>query len=168
MLRQAQRRTWALSAAAWRTTWATGPARGVKKAAEEAQHRVLSEMDPAARTFLTGVPEQFFGRPVEVYHQSKNPMQDGYAQAQKWKLRFDFQGQWNNSLMGWSSSRDPVNILNLEFPTAEAAVAYCERLGYKCVVQADQGDHGERHEVRKNYGDNFLYQPPRKRVDDIF
>lgn len=59
----------------------------------------------------------------------KNAMQSGTYQTHKWKLEFDNQQRWENPLMGWGSTGDPISNLNLEFNSKEDAIVYCQRMG---------------------------------------
>ena len=61
--------------------------------------------------------------------------------------------RWENNLMGWASSADPVSNLLLDFATKEDAVAFAERNGYEYVLE----DPKERLPKAKSYALNFAW-----------
>jgi hypothetical protein len=56
-------------------------------------------------------------------------MQSGTHQLRKWKIDYDNRERWENPLVGWGSTGDPLSSLHLEFPSKEDAIIYCERMG---------------------------------------
>ena len=81
-------------------------------------------------------------------------MQSGIEQTKFWKLEFVKDGKkWENPLMGWTSSSDPVQALELKFNTKEEAVAYSERQGWTYSLREPQKPILKL----KNYASNFLY-----------
>jgi NADH dehydrogenase (ubiquinone) Fe-S protein 4 len=79
---------------------------------------------------LSGIPKDFAEeRRVRVFIAAKNSMQSGTFSLRRWKLEFDNRERWENNLMGWGSSGDPTSSLQIEFPTREDAIVYCERMG---------------------------------------
>lgn len=44
-------------------------------------------------------------------------------------MRFDKADQWKNPYMGWTSSRDPIRMLRLKFPTKEVAIRFAHDNG---------------------------------------
>ena len=48
---------------------------------------------------------------------------------------FQHTGKWDNPLMGWSSSADPLGTLKLTFDSEEAAIAYADKMGFKYEVR---------------------------------
>jgi NADH dehydrogenase (ubiquinone) Fe-S protein 4 len=107
---------------------------------------------------LSGVKEWHVKRKATIYRPSKNPMQSGTTKFKTWVLHFDKGQRWTNPLMGWTSSRDPVSNLKLQFATPEEAIAYAERQGlmYEVITPKDRGLIG------KTYESNFKYRPLRK------
>lgn len=85
---------------------------------------------------------------------AKTAMQSGPGGGKRWVIEFDPEAARRvEPLMGWTSSADTRQQLNLTFESREAAIAFCER-------------HGVPHEVRspharrvkpKAYADNFSY-----------
>ena len=62
-------------------------------------------------------------------------MQSGKALTDRWQLEFEpAEAKRPDPLTGWAGSGDTRDQLRLRFPTAEAAVAYCEREGLDFTV----------------------------------
>ncbi|RXN23509.1 NADH dehydrogenase [ubiquinone] iron-sulfur mitochondrial [Labeo rohita] len=81
-------------------------------------------------TTLTGVPEEHIKtRKVRIFVAARNAMQSGVKNTQKWKMDFDTRERWENPLMGWSSTADPLSNMVLTFSTKEDAVAFAEKNG---------------------------------------
>jgi NADH dehydrogenase (ubiquinone) Fe-S protein 4 len=103
---------------------------------------------------LSGVPEeQLKTRRVRIYVAAKNAMQSGTNRQHKWRIEFDTRERWENPLMGWTSSADPLSMMDIQFTTKEDAMIYCERNGWAYEVD-------EKQDVRlkpKNYGENFSW-----------
>merc|ERR1712122_30635 len=53
----------------------------------------------------------------------------GTHNMRNWVLKFDNRQRWENPLMGWASTGDPLSNTHMEFKTREAAQAYCESHG---------------------------------------
>ena len=60
---------------------------------------------------------------------TKSAMQSGDDSTRIWKLDFDQVERWENPLMGWDSSSDPVQGLHLQFNSREDAIVFAERHG---------------------------------------
>ncbi|KAI9336029.1 ETC complex I subunit conserved region-domain-containing protein, partial [Zopfochytrium polystomum] len=86
------------------------------------------------------------GVPPEVSRRSS-----GSARTNHWKIDFDTQPRWENKLMGWASSADPVQSLALKFSSKEDAILFAERQGYDYWVDVPQ----EPVFKVKSYSDNF-------------
>merc|ERR1719309_1042581 len=60
-------------------------------------------------TSLTGVPEEHIKpRKVRIFVPTKNAMQSGANNTKKWRMDFDTRERWENPLMGWASTGDPL------------------------------------------------------------
>lgn len=92
-------------------------------------------------------------RQVRISRPSKNVMQSGTASTSCWKIEFDSQTRWENWLIGWTSTADPLSNLTLTFPSKETAIAYCEKNKLQWFLE----DQPERKVRRKSYADNFAY-----------
>ncbi|VDL68409.1 unnamed protein product [Nippostrongylus brasiliensis] len=95
----------------------------------------------------------------------KRPMKEGKAIKwlktflspyifQSWRIEFDNRQRWENPLMGWSSTGDPLsNIsMNLKFASQEDAVAFCEKNKWTYEIE----EHF-RQVKPKSYGENFAW-----------
>ncbi|XP_036877985.1 NADH dehydrogenase [ubiquinone] iron-sulfur protein 4, mitochondrial isoform X2 [Manis javanica] len=79
-------------------------------------------------TTLTGVPEEHIKtRKVRIFVPARNNMQSGVNNTKKWKMEFDTRERWENPLMGWASTADPLSNMVLTFSTKEDAVAFAEK-----------------------------------------
>ncbi|KAB0362709.1 hypothetical protein FD754_006865 [Muntiacus muntjak] len=75
-------------------------------------------------TTLTGVPEEHIKtRKARIFVPARNNMQSGVNNTKKWKMEFDTRERWENPLMGWASTADPLSNLVLTFSTKEDAIA---------------------------------------------
>lgn len=91
---------------------------------------------------------------VRIYRPAKTAMQSGRGNTRKWLIEFQAAApKRNDTLMGWSGSRDTQTQVKLRFDTREEAVAYAQRQGW--VVQVEQPN--ERAIRPKSYADNFAY-----------
>ena len=71
----------------------------------------------------------------------------------RWKIEFDNQQRWENNLMGWSSTADPVSNILLDFADKEDAIAFAERHGWEFILE----DPKERAPKTKSYALNFAW-----------
>ncbi len=91
---------------------------------------------------------------ARIYRPAKTAMQSGRARTKSWVLEFEpASPRKPDPLMGWSSSSDMRQQIELEFDTAEEAVAYA-------------GKHGIAYQVfephvptprAKSYAENFRF-----------
>lgn len=56
-------------------------------------------------------------------------MQSGTYGTRRWRIEFDNRERWENPLVGWGSSGDPLSSLQPEFGSKEDAMMYCQRMG---------------------------------------
>ena len=89
--------------------------------------------------------------------QAKWPGQAPLSKESAWVISFQDQGEtaetWNNPLMGWVSSADPMaNNMRLQMPfdTAEDAKYFAEKRGWKFIIEAPI--------IRKGRDDDAQYQ----------
>ena len=67
---------------------------------------------------------------ARIFRPAKNAMQSGKARTKQWVLEYEPESPRTiDPLMGWTSSRDMRQQLQLEFDSAEEAVAYAEKNG---------------------------------------
>ena len=96
---------------------------------------------------------------VRIYRPTRNTMQSGRSRVEgKWFLEYELQSsRVPEPLMGWSSSEDTLNQVRLKFDSSEDAVSYAQKKGWEYSVQEQQ----QRKVIPRNYGDNFIYNPPK-------
>uniref|UniRef100_A0A1L8E1B8 NADH dehydrogenase [ubiquinone] iron-sulfur protein 4, mitochondrial n=1 Tax=Nyssomyia neivai TaxID=330878 RepID=A0A1L8E1B8_9DIPT len=104
---------------------------------------------------ITGVPEEHVkGRRVRIYIPPKNAMQSGTNNINNWEIEFDNRERWENPLMGWSSTGDPLSNMKIQFNTKEEAIEHCEKYGLRWFID---GDERQKPKRVKNYGNNFSW-----------
>ncbi|XP_015929329.2 NADH dehydrogenase [ubiquinone] iron-sulfur protein 4, mitochondrial [Parasteatoda tepidariorum] len=103
---------------------------------------------------VTGVPEEHVkSRLVRIFKPAKNPMQSGTFNIKKWKMEFETRQRWENSLMGWSSTGDPLSNMNVQFSSKEEAIDFCEKNGWPYYVEEPKTPAFKP----KSYGANFSW-----------
>ena len=67
---------------------------------------------------------------ARIYQRPKNAMQSGRYRTDSWTLEFaPTEAKRPDPLTGWAGSGDTNEQVRLGFPSAEAAIAYAERVG---------------------------------------
>ena len=67
---------------------------------------------------------------ARIYKPSRTAMQSGKARSQLWLLEYEPESPRQiDPLMGWTSSADMRQQVQLEFDTSEEAVAYAKKQG---------------------------------------
>jgi hypothetical protein len=90
---------------------------------------------------------------ARIYKPARTAMQSGNAKTKEWVLDFEpEQPRVVEPLMGWTSSGDMKQQLQLFFQTKEEAIAYCEREGIAYQV-FDSTVPSRRPRIA--YADNF-------------
>jgi len=88
--------------------------------------------------YLSDKPESEYGRKMRVFMPARSAGTQGVAKVGMWKVEPMNPGKrWGNPLMGWTSTRDPMNAINhgLErFESREHAVQWCISNGYEYEV----------------------------------
>jgi hypothetical protein len=105
--------------------------------------RILSVHDP----LRTPAPTV-----ARIHQRGRSPLQSGRARESIWLLTFEpRQRPAIDNLMGWTSSRDTLQQVELRFPTLEQAVAFAQRRGLYYLVETPR----QRATQPKSYADNF-------------
>ncbi|XP_050539653.1 NADH dehydrogenase [ubiquinone] iron-sulfur protein 4, mitochondrial [Daktulosphaira vitifoliae] len=103
---------------------------------------------------VSGVPEEHIKtRIVKISKATKNVMQSGTDNTHSWVMEFDNRQRWENPLMGWTSTGDPLSNMRLEFSNKVEAINFCEKNGWKWFLDAE---HKPKPKV-KSYGINFSW-----------
>ncbi|CAK9822073.1 NADH dehydrogenase [ubiquinone] iron-sulfur protein 4, mitochondrial [Anthophora retusa] len=126
-----------------------------KQLSEEARKEAIvitSETENVG--ICSGVPEeQLKSRTVRIYRPAKSAMQSGTNNINFWQLDFDTQERWENPLMGWTSTGDPLSNIQVGFTSREEAIAYCDKMGWKYYVQKPNINNPKP----RSYGINFSW-----------
>ncbi|KAJ6636214.1 NADH dehydrogenase [ubiquinone] iron-sulfur protein 4, mitochondrial [Pseudolycoriella hygida] len=102
---------------------------------------------------ISGVPsEHIRSRRVRIYIPAKNAMQSGTNNVNNWEMEFDTRERWENPLMGWTSTGDPLSNMKVEFNSKEEAIVHCEKNGWSWYIDGEEKPSKKRN---KNYGVNF-------------
>ncbi|XP_066037240.1 NADH dehydrogenase [ubiquinone] iron-sulfur protein 4, mitochondrial [Chamaea fasciata] len=105
-------------------------------------------------TTLTGVPDEHIKtRKVHIFVPARNAMQSGANNTKKWKMEFDTRERWENPLMGWASTADPLSNMVLTFSSKEDAIAFAEKNGWSYDVEEKKMPKPKS----KSYGANFSW-----------
>ena len=89
---------------------------------------------------------------ARIYKPAKTAMQSGTAKTKEWVLDYEpEQPREIEPLMGWTSSGDMRQQVQLRFDTSEEAIAYCERHGI--AYQVFEHKSSTRRGI--SYADNF-------------
>jgi len=115
---------------------------------------------PVDLTQLSGVPlEHIAPRRVLIKRPTKNAMQSGTAHLHRWTMSFDAQERWENTLMGWCSTADPLSNLEMSFPDKESAIAFCDKNKWSYELQ----DPPVKPPRAKSYAANFSWNKRTRR-----
>ena len=91
---------------------------------------------------------------ARIYKPARTAMQSGQAKTKEWVIDFDpEQPRQVEPLMGWTSSADMRQQVQLRFHSMEEAVAYCERNGI--AYRVIEPKNPERRSIA--YADNFAF-----------
>ncbi|VDM44437.1 unnamed protein product [Toxocara canis] len=105
---------------------------------------------------IAGVPEEHMEpRMARIFKPAREATQSGWNNTRVWKIELDNRERWENPLMGWSSTGDPLsNIsMNMDFASKEAAINFCVKNRWNYEV-----DEPQKPRVRpKAYGWNFSW-----------
>ena len=94
---------------------------------------------------------------ARIYQPSRNVMQSGRANTQRWILEFISDlPKTAEPLMGWTTSADTKEQVRMSFASKEAAVAYAEKHG----IAYDINEPSPNRLKLKSYADNFRWGKP--------
>ena len=96
----------------------------------------ISALDsPVPLKELSGIPPNHIGRYAVIFIPARCTTQSGTNATHKWRIEFETQQRWENPVMGWASSGDPLSNMVLEFSSKEAAIHYAVENGWKYKVK---------------------------------
>nr|KAG5693144.1 hypothetical protein BaRGS_025503 [Batillaria attramentaria] len=90
---------------------------------------------------------------VRIFIPARNAMQSGSYGMRRWKIEFDVRERWENPLMGWTSTGDPLSNMEVTFSTKEDAMAFCEKNGWDFFIEEPKKPTFKK----KSYGANFSW-----------
>jgi len=91
---------------------------------------------------------------ARIYVPARNAMQSGKARTKSWVLEYEpTKPREIDPLMGWTSSSDMLQQVQLEFATSDEAVEYATRHGIDYQVFEPHRPAAKS----KSYADNFRF-----------
>ncbi|MFH4978561.1 hypothetical protein AB6A40_005270 [Gnathostoma spinigerum] len=105
---------------------------------------------------IAGVPKEHMEmRYARIFRPAREATQSGSQNTKVWKIELDNRPRWENPLMGWASTGDPLsNIsMNLDFASKEDAVNFCIKNRWNFEVEEPK----EKRILPKSYGANFSW-----------
>ncbi|XP_026738393.1 NADH dehydrogenase [ubiquinone] iron-sulfur protein 4, mitochondrial, partial [Trichoplusia ni] len=106
-------------------------------------------------TPVSGVPEEHIRcRRVRIYQQPKNAMQSGTSNIHHWEMEFDTRQRWENPLMGWTSTGDPLSNMKVVFRSPDEAIQHCEKNGWSWYLDVPKIQKAFKP---KSYSVNFSW-----------
>lgn len=93
----------------------------------------LSEEEKKAKRWAIheqyAIPESVLEKPVRIVKTTRHAMQS-IASDNSWRLEFAKVGtQWEERLMGWTSTSDPMFCVKLKFSSIQDAEQFCQDYG---------------------------------------
>ena len=118
------------------------------------RHTIIAMRIDKFAFLFQGVPEQHIKeRYVRIFRPAKNAMQSGTHGVKRWKIEFEARQRWENNLMGWASSGDPLSNMLVEFGSKEDAIAFVEKNGWDYFIE----EAAEKTPKTKSYANNFAW-----------
>ncbi|XP_038074188.1 NADH dehydrogenase [ubiquinone] iron-sulfur protein 4, mitochondrial-like [Patiria miniata] len=132
---------------------ATSSWRTLKEGAQETRVDTVKEKSMDITT-VSGIPEEHIKtRKVRIFIPAKNAMQSGTNKTHQWKMEFDTRERWENPLMGWASTADPLSNIALSFGSKEEAASFAEKNGWWYEIE----ELPAKTMRPKSYGANFSW-----------
>jgi hypothetical protein len=92
---------------------------------------------------------------ARIFRPAKTAMQSGKAKTKSWVLEFEpAAARRSDPLMGWTQTTDMAGQVQINFDSAEDAVAYCQKHGIAFRLFDDK----PAKRIIKAYADNFAFQ----------
>jgi hypothetical protein len=90
---------------------------------------------------------------ARIFQPAKTAVQSGRFKTRHWVVEYEPRSpKMPDRLIGWVGSDDTAQQVRLQFPTKEAAIAWCERHGLDYTVSEPHN----RVVRPKSYADNFI------------
>ena len=91
-------------------------------------------------------------RKAKIFKPSKTAMQSGMRNSKNRLLEFDTIDSGIDPLMGWTTSKDTMSEVKLEFSSKEEAINYAKKNNIQYYLIEPQ----KRKIIKKSYANNFL------------
>ncbi|GMS83574.1 hypothetical protein PENTCL1PPCAC_5749, partial [Pristionchus entomophagus] len=117
---------------------------------------IKTEEEPNKAASISGVPEEHqYDRTARIFKPTREATQQGWNNTKGWRIELDNRGRWENPLIGWASSGDPLSNLSmhLKFGSKEDAIAFCVNNNWEYEVEEPQ----ERQIKPKSYGSIYSW-----------
>lgn len=89
---------------------------------------------------------------AKIYQPSKTAMQSGKAKTKQWILEYERQPVGSDFVMGWISSANTLEQIQLKFNTLDQAINYAKNNNISYEVFEPK----KAKVIIKSYADNFL------------
>lgn len=109
------------------------PFHASERAAPTVYHTPIAH--PSEVSIVSGVAQYSAGRKVRIFMPARHQMQSGTYNTKHWEIRFDAPRTWENPLMGWTSTADPMHGMVLKFDKKEDAIAFGEKQGWLMEIE---------------------------------
>ena len=113
----------------------------------------LSLDTPVSVKELNGLPPNHVSRYAIIFKPARCAMQSGTKGTHNWRIEFETQQRWENPVMGWASSGDPLSNMVLDFSSKEAAMNFAMENGWKYKVK----EPAVVLPRKKTYAENFSW-----------
>ncbi|CAJ0593402.1 unnamed protein product [Cylicocyclus nassatus] len=100
-------------------------------------------------------PEHTEERTVLIYRAARESTQAAWNNTKAWHIEVDNRQRWENPLIGWASSGDPLSniAMSLKFASKEDAIDFCKKNRWNYEVEKEHN----RVISPKSYGWNFAW-----------
>ncbi|KJH41093.1 ETC complex I subunit region [Dictyocaulus viviparus] len=105
---------------------------------------------------INGVPpEHSVERRARIFRATREATQAPWNNTTVWRIELDNRSRWENPLIGWCSSGDPLSnvSMHMKFASKEDAIAFCEKNRWSYDVEKEH----IRQITPKSYGTNFSW-----------
>ena len=99
---------------------------------------------------------------VRIFKPAKTAMQSGQGNTKEWVLESEPAPKELDPLMGWTSSRDTMEQVQLRFPTLDEAKAHAEKNGWHYTVELPHARACQTEGLRRQ-----LRLQPRRPLDAL-
>eukprot|EP01084_Bolivina_argentea_P200442 342763_1 len=110
--------------------------------------------------YLSEKPDYEHGRKMRIYMPSKAAGTQGVAKVGTWRVEALNPGaRWGNPLMGWTSTRDPLQSINHgldRFETKEHAIQWCVSNGFDYEIMEPKTPKRRPKNYAATFGKNGL------------